>query len=821
MALQTTIAAALVPGGYAATMDHLQAARVLASMLAPAVRGYRAQGMRLPTSPSPALHALALEAERKENDQANISPEHMQLLRGFGMNARFSQDLPFALRHASLYQPLDLSGRRHISFLRFLSGGQTTPRPSNVPDAADADAALADYQALRARLDRVQRPSTIKTTAQVVKDMAIMIGNGLLAVWHFLLSVPSRIAAWRAMTPEDWAKWKSETWATVKHEAHHYWVGAKLLGYETRIAARHAWKAAQGKALSRRERAQLTRTTADLFRLVPMVIIIVIPFLEFALPLLLRIFPNMLPSTFEDKLKKEEELKRRLSVRLELAKFLQDTVAEMAADIARRKGSSQEAQELKEFISNVRAGKEVDNAQIIKFARLFNDELTLDHLERVQLVSMCQFVGINPFGTDAFLRTRLRQHLQQIKQDDYEIEQEGLENMTEDELRQACRARGMRAPYGEGAQKFMERQMRDWLDLSLHRGLPSSLLLLSRAFTITAGGTPKDVGAAKDEKYEKLKETLGVIPGEVVDSVTVEKLGGVGGVEALQQRLEFLVREEEAIRAEIRRTEEASKAAADAEAAMKRAIQDGKVALSNVVHAASQPIGLKSSAIAPEEAAAEAAAAKDKRLKAIIGSLVEMATTSAVAKERAMFMDLMRKEMDRVNIVLTESGGKGSSTGAMSFSSKGLEVAKDKVLEEDGDSTAGTAPATRTTAQLLPSRLGERVSRMLTSIEAELDAVETKIGGKLHFLDVDKDGKVSESELENALQYLRDQLSPEEMSELLVRLKKAASAAASGVIEVSGLANLAKGENNEDAGEASGQTSTAAAPAGQQAGVAK
>ncbi len=38
---------------------------------------------------------------------------------------------------------------------------------------------------------------------------------------------------------------------------------------------------------------------------------------------------------------------------------------------------------------------------------------------------MCQFVGISPFGTDGFLRARLRQHLRQIKQDDYEIEQEG------------------------------------------------------------------------------------------------------------------------------------------------------------------------------------------------------------------------------------------------------------------------------------------------------------------------------------------------------------------------------------------------------------
>jgi hypothetical protein len=52
-------------------------------------------------------------------------------------------------------------------------------------------------------------------------------------------------------------------------------VGLKLLGYEIRIASRHALKAAQGKTLTRRERTQLTRTTADLFRLVPMIIIVV------------------------------------------------------------------------------------------------------------------------------------------------------------------------------------------------------------------------------------------------------------------------------------------------------------------------------------------------------------------------------------------------------------------------------------------------------------------------------------------------------------------------------------------------------------------
>jgi hypothetical protein len=42
----------------------------------------------------------------------------------------------------------------------------------------------------------------------------------------------------------------------------------------------------------------------DLFRLVPFLAIVVIPFAELLLPVLLAVFPNMLPSTFEDKIKK-------------------------------------------------------------------------------------------------------------------------------------------------------------------------------------------------------------------------------------------------------------------------------------------------------------------------------------------------------------------------------------------------------------------------------------------------------------------------------------------------------------------------------------
>lgn len=73
---------------------------------------------------------------------------------------------------------------------------------------------------------------------------------------------------------------------------------------------------------------------------------------------------------------------------------------------------------------------------------------------------------------------RLRAHLEQIKRDDRMIKAEGLEALSEEEMRQACRARGMRAPFGEGAAVFMRKQLKEWLDLSLNRHATLSARLL-------------------------------------------------------------------------------------------------------------------------------------------------------------------------------------------------------------------------------------------------------------------------------------------------------------------------------------------------------
>lgn len=105
--------------------------------------------------------------------------------------------------------------------------------------------------------------------------------------------------------------WRSEFVSTLQH----YWLGSKLLWADVRISSRLLLKLAGGKSLSRRERQQLTRTTADVFRLVPFAVFVIVPFMEFLLPVFLKLFPNMLPSTFQDKMKEKVQTQKSIMYR--------------------------------------------------------------------------------------------------------------------------------------------------------------------------------------------------------------------------------------------------------------------------------------------------------------------------------------------------------------------------------------------------------------------------------------------------------------------------------------------------------------------------
>lgn len=71
---------------------------------------------------------------------------------------------------------------------------------------------------------------------------------------------------------------------------------------------------------------QLIKTTGDMFRLIPFSVFIIVPFMEFLLPIAIKIFPGLLPSTFQTANEKEDKLKQALKVRNCLYKLIIENI---------------------------------------------------------------------------------------------------------------------------------------------------------------------------------------------------------------------------------------------------------------------------------------------------------------------------------------------------------------------------------------------------------------------------------------------------------------------------------------------------------------
>lgn len=82
------------------------------------------------------------------------------------------------------------------------------------------------------------------------------------------------------------------------------WQKTKLFVWNVRACSGIVWRMLKGHELTRRERRQLRQTFIDLLRVVPFAVFFIVPFMEFLLPVALKLFPNMLPSTFEDQYEK-------------------------------------------------------------------------------------------------------------------------------------------------------------------------------------------------------------------------------------------------------------------------------------------------------------------------------------------------------------------------------------------------------------------------------------------------------------------------------------------------------------------------------------
>jgi LETM1 and EF-hand domain-containing protein 1 len=234
-------------------------------------------------------------------------------------------------------------------------------------------------------------------------------------------------------------------------------------------------------------------------------------------------------------------------------------------------------------------GNVASTNEIMKFAKLFEDELTLDALNRQQLLALCRVLEVNTIGMTNILRFQLNMKLRNLAADDRMIQKEGIDALNLSELQSACRARGMRA-YGIPEER-LKSQLLEWINLSLNEKVPPSLLLLSRALML-----PEDV-----EVSEKLKATMAVLP-ETIATQTKAAIGEREGKIDNKTKIEILKEEQRKIKEE----EEEEK---EAEAEIKAKVQQ-KIAEEILLDKA--PIILSDSIVTPEKAAiAQASAEKE------------------------------------------------------------------------------------------------------------------------------------------------------------------------------------------------------------------
>ncbi|KAL8694062.1 MAG: hypothetical protein Q9218_001240 [Villophora microphyllina] len=326
----------------------------------------------------------------------------------------------------------------------------------------------------------------------------------------------------------------------IKKEIQHYWDGTKLLATEVKISTKLALRMAAGYELSRRENRQLQRTVQDLARLVPFSAFVIVPFAELLLPVALKLFPNLLPSTYEGQKSKDAKATSLRATRKEVSSFLRNTLKETGLPVSK---VNAQKEEFADFFRKVRAtGESPTPEDVIKVCKIFKDDLTLDNLSRPQLVGMARYMNLNAFGTDILLRYQIRRRMRQIKRDDRAISYEGVDSLSVPELQSACASRGLRTQSMSPGRLRDDLQM--WLDLRLKYGLPSTLLVLSNAYMYTQG---KD--SEISSQIDALHSVLSSIPEELFHEIELE-VHNAEGAATNKQRLEVLKEQQELIEEE-------------------------------------------------------------------------------------------------------------------------------------------------------------------------------------------------------------------------------------------------------------------------------
>ncbi|KAJ3152301.1 hypothetical protein HDU89_001521 [Geranomyces variabilis] len=672
----------------------------------------------------------------------------------------FASRSPFDVAPHRLTRSHSVSvARQFSSSVRALS--QPLSNASVESSTTAADARPSSSPSTNLKPPKLETP--VEKAIREAKDEQVAAASVLAAAAAGATADPTAVSP--QQTPP-----KKSIGVRIKEELQHYWHGTKLLGAEISISSRLLVKLLNGTGLSRREHRQLKRTASDLLRLVPFIVILLIPFMELALPILLKLFPNMLPSTFESKFQEEEKKKKLLKMRLEMARFLQETVEDVSVSGT---SAAAAAKEFTEFFNKCRSsGQPVASAEIMRIAKKFPDELTLNSLSRPQLVSMAKYMNIQAFGTDTFLRHQIQRRLTYLEQDDRVILGEGgPEKLSLPELQQVCVSRGIRTTGVSPAR--MRAELEQWLDLHINHNVSSSLLILSRAFQMDAR-IPSDKADALQGNAEALQATLSSLPHQVVNEAQL-KISEAEGSATYKQRLSVLQEQEELIQDELE--QEAAIAAA------KKAREEEEAAVK----------------LAKDEELA--AKARAETTAASTSTSTEVSTEAAAQIVNEEKFQITDEELQRLSDAL-KTLTKLSALEDVKEKLSELREERKEFKEDIEELKQVTQKDTN-----VHDRIGNRIDKMVDDIEAQLAKIDAEIGSSLNLVRPDEQGKITIQDLEEALKVIRDHPDDERIKRIVVKL----DADGDGVVAMDEILLLANEAEKEGHGEIIGEIKRVAA----------
>jgi hypothetical protein len=462
----------------------------------------------------------------------------------------------------------------------------------------------------------------------------------------------------------------------------------------------------------------------------------------------------------------------------------------------------QSAAAMLDFLGRARSGEILPADVIIQFASHFHDDLTLDNMPRMQLINMCRYMNIPPYGGDSFLRFQLRHKIRTLVEDDQRILWEGIGSLTKMELREACQERGMRST---GLSKDAYRQaLQQWLDLSVNKNVPISLLIMSRIFFLSdelKSPVPHDDSR---KAVAGLAEAISGLDQDIVNEVVLQ----VATSEEKKSDPEITKIKLEVIEAQNERIleEQQERAAASKKKEQEKEKQDAHLSANklNEVPSTSEDIASKDEMVVTQDVFIAESSTKIDDTKNIndeflstqeMDAISQLISADPLTKEReelerikaAMSSVINEGDTERIgvkNVRIEDSDSNVPEKLYVDQSMSEITVIEKKSIEsdlekrrvsttmKDAEALNEIAESTETTESKVVdviatesidstedsemdrtyASLKARVSKMVVKIESQLESAEEKIGDKLHFLDKDGDGILTLEEMADALQ---------------------------------------------------------------------